>query len=164
LRIFFAERQFSLLQIADKEILFPKEIHHHMPVPPELSILEDLKSYAQQAVLVRRSAVGTEAGRNLADALGEHIGHFNPKTAIGFGRISQRLRAVAHWTLPRRTLWCVEREGQCANAEGFAKGVPNAIAVFGFKGSAAADTAPSGARKFPRFLRVPNLIFLLEIA
>jgi Flp pilus assembly secretin CpaC len=54
-----------------------------------------------------------------------------PKTAIGFGRISQRLRAVAHWTLPRRTLWCVERKEQCANAEGFAKGVPNAIAVLG---------------------------------
>jgi hypothetical protein len=29
-------------------------------------------------------------------------------------------------------LWCVERKEQCANAEGFAKGVPNAIAVFGF--------------------------------
>jgi hypothetical protein len=73
-----------------------------MPIPSELSILEDLKAYAQQAVLVRRSAVGTEAGRNLADALGEHIGHF--------------------------------------------------------KGAAAADTASSVALKFPRFLRVPNLI------
>jgi hypothetical protein len=29
-------------------------------------------------------------------------------------------------------LWCVERKEQCADAEGFAKGVPNAIAVFGF--------------------------------
>jgi hypothetical protein len=57
---------------------------------------------------------------------------FNPNSAIGFGRISQRLRAVAQWTLPRRTLWCVERKGQCANAEGFAKGVPNAIAESGF--------------------------------
>jgi hypothetical protein len=57
---------------------------------------------------------------------------FNPKSAIGFGRISQRLRAVAHWSLPRRTLRLVERKEQCANAEGFAKGVPNAIAVFGF--------------------------------
>jgi hypothetical protein len=51
---------------------------------------------------------------------------------IGFGRISQMLRADAHWTLPRRTLWCVERKGQCADAEGFAKGVPNAIAESGF--------------------------------
>jgi hypothetical protein len=25
---------------------------------------------------------------------------FNPHSAIGFGRISQRLRAAAHWTLP----------------------------------------------------------------
>jgi hypothetical protein len=57
---------------------------------------------------------------------------YNPKTAIGFGRISQRLRAGAHWTLPRRTLWFVERKEQCANAEEFAKGVPNAIAVFGY--------------------------------
>jgi hypothetical protein len=29
-------------------------------------------------------------------------------------------------------LWFVERKGQCADAEGFAKGVPNASAVFGF--------------------------------
>jgi LysM repeat protein len=56
----------------------------------------------------------------------------NPNSAIGFGRISQRLQAGAHWTLPRRTLWCVERKEQCANAEGFAKGVPNAIAESGF--------------------------------
>jgi hypothetical protein len=35
--------------------------------------------------------------------------------------------------MPRRTLWCVERKGQCANAEAFAKDVPNAIAVFRFK-------------------------------
>jgi hypothetical protein len=58
--------------------------------------------------------------------------NFNPDSAIGFGRISQRLRADAHWTLPRRTLWFVERKEQCANAEGFAKGVPNAIVVFEF--------------------------------
>jgi hypothetical protein len=32
-------------------------------------------------------------------------------------------------------LRCVEREGQCADAEGFAKGVPNAIAVFGLNPS-----------------------------
>jgi hypothetical protein len=30
-------------------------------------------------------------------------------------------------------LWCVERKEQCADAEGFAKGVPNAIAAFGLK-------------------------------
>jgi hypothetical protein len=70
---------------------------------------------------------------------------FNPKTVIGFGRISQRLRAVAHWPLPRRTLWCVERKEQCADAEGFAKGVPNVIAVFGFKANGIAQSAMSGA-------------------
>jgi hypothetical protein len=60
---------------------------------------------------------------------------FTPNSAIGFGQISQRLRAGAHWTLPRRTLWCVEHKEQCADAEGFAKGIPNAIAEFGLNRS-----------------------------
>jgi hypothetical protein len=71
-------------------------------------------------------------GGRITGCCGLVTNDFNPKTAIGFGRISQRLRAGAHWTVPRRTLWCVERKEQCANAEAFAKGVPNAIAVFGF--------------------------------
>jgi hypothetical protein len=74
-----------------------------------------------------------QSNENFYVRLSNSLWFLNPKTAIGFGRISQSLRAVAHWTLPRRTLWCVERKEQCANAEGFAKGVPNVIAVFGLK-------------------------------
>lgn len=41
--------------------------------------LEDLKSYARQAVLVRRAAASTPADRALAEALREHIGRFRPR-------------------------------------------------------------------------------------
>jgi hypothetical protein len=96
----------------------------------------------------------TMKGTIVSPQVARRSSFFNPKSAIGFGRISQRLRAVAHWTLPRRTLWCVERKEQCANAEGFAKGVPNAIALFGFNHFSDVLWRQTGAPSHRRQLRV----------
>jgi hypothetical protein len=50
-----------------------------MNAAPASSFLEDLKSYAQQAVLVRRAVAASPADRALAEALREHIARFRTR-------------------------------------------------------------------------------------
>jgi hypothetical protein len=57
------------------------------------------------------------------------------------------------WTLPGRTLWFVGRKEQCVNAEEFAKGIPNAIAVYGFKLLNRNNTGEKTHEKLPSSVR-----------
>jgi Fic family protein len=107
-----------------------RSIHSSLAIEGNTLSLEDVTTVIG-GKLVAGKQVEIKEVKN-AYAAYDLIMTFNPNSAIGFGRISQGLRAVAHWTLPRRTLWFVERKEQCANAEELAKGVPNVIAECGF--------------------------------